>query len=99
MSLGMPESFPRAHVPNSAGITGQPIQGTADEQLWIDRILVERMYVAHFRNDHALTRRADLLLLFEVNRDLAAVRLPNVISGWPCRVIGGSRRRCGPSVR
>jgi hypothetical protein len=40
----------------------QPIQGTVDQpQPSIDQVLVERMYVAHFRNDHTLTRRADLL--------------------------------------
>ncbi len=39
-------------------------------------------------------------LLFEVNRDRVAVRLPDVISGWRRGVAGSGRacRRCGPAA-
>src|SRR5216683_1592454 len=38
--------------------------------------------------------------LFEVNRDLVAVRLPGVVSGWRRLVAGSGRgcRRCGPGA-
>ena len=55
------DDFNRAQNYANQQLALLPQVGNDGQQTWIDQILVERMYVAHFRNDHTLTRRADLL--------------------------------------